>query len=99
MSRATNQQLSTAERLIRFLKKPRWLPNCLVQSCIKRSGKLAKTFTDLRARPRGESKCEGGLRLYFHKARRQRRRPDSYITADARDQRHVLISSHPGHEM
>jgi regulatory protein len=31
---------------------------------------IAQALADLRARPRGEAKCERGLRLYFHEARR-----------------------------
>ena len=71
----------------------------LIQSRIQSPGELAKALTDLCARPRREPKCERGLRLYFHKARRQRRRPDTDVSTYARDQRHVFFLSHPGDEV
>src|SRR4029077_6338279 len=77
----------------------RGLPNYLIQFRIKRRGELAKALTDLRARPSGKAKSKRGLGLYFHKARRQRRRPDTDVSAYERDHRHVFFLSHPGDEM
>src|SRR5438552_18021417 len=101
MSWPINQQIQNGGTIDMRLVKDRVVacPNCLIQFRVKRRGELAKTLTNLRARPRREAKCECRLRLYFHKTRRQRRRPDTDVSAYARDHRHVFFLSHPGDEM
>ena len=67
----TNQQIQNSGTIDERLVKEGLVdcPNYLIQFKFKRCGKLAKTLTDLRSRPRREPKCKCGLRLYFHKAR------------------------------
>src|SRR6266403_290058 len=97
--RPTNRSNAVERLTCGSLKTASWLPNYLIQFRIKRRGDLAKALTNLCARPCGETKCECGRRLYFHKTRRQWRRPDTDVSAHARDQRHVFFLSHPGDEV
>jgi hypothetical protein len=63
----------------------------LIQFRIKRRRELAKPFANLRPRPCAKPKSERGFRLRLHKARRQRRRSHTDLTADTSDQRQICF--------